>query len=506
MGARQYSALVMHRFRGVGGGLAAAAALLAPLLGAAQRSPELPPPSSVAFASSSAALDAAWAFAVPMAMSYRQTDAQPNYIPSYWAGLLDRPAFYARDLAHQALGAHVLGLDEENLSMLRVIAASATAAPARLSFPLWSFDFSGAIYPLDYRSDTDYVRETPTPFDLLVAASRLHSWTADDAYRDDPALWRAHTAWAVGDFVPLHDPLNESIAGQAAPSGNIFAGAASYVENGEGLVVAADSLAKQAAALEAYSAWQAQLGNASGAASTLAAAAKLKFIFNGAWFSESLGYGRGITGKGMQYGYLETQSVFPGTSYLVEAPGTRADAHIAMVIAEAAGSGTELRTYVPELLFLYGYADAAADYIAQLLADPRNTYPEVSFTLVADLAVHLVGLAPEASPGSAPRLTTMGLALPRNVSFATASHVPVCGRAVTVTQRVGAAADSASTEVLLESGPPISWEARFRGSSPQLLVNGASVEAVMGVTRAGLAFSSATVQLAAGESVLVALP
>jgi len=474
---------------------------------AAVGAPPPPPRSGIAFSSSSPALNAAWSFAVPMAMSYLQT-GKPGVMPSYWAGLLDRPAFYARDLAHQALGGHLLGLDEENLAMLRVFAASALANADRKSFPLWSFDFKGAIYPLDWHSDTDYVRETPTPFDLLCAAARLHNWTLDDSYRDDPALWAAHTAYAVGDFVPLHDPLGQGIAGQANPSGNIFFGAASYVENGEGLIVAADTLAKQAAALEAYAVWQAQLANSSGAASSFAAAERLRQIFNNStWFLENRGYARGITGKGVQYGYLETQSVFPGTSHLIE-PGTRADAHIAMVIANASASGTELRTYVPELLFEFGWPNAAADYIAQLLADPRNTYPEVSFTLVADLAAHLMGLAPApgAGVGRGLLLTTMGLNLPSDTSAATASHVPVCGRSITVTQTVGAAPDSGSTTLLLEAGEPVSWEARFRGSAPALLVNGTSVEAQIGVTPAGLMFSSVTVQLAAGEAVVVALP
>jgi hypothetical protein len=477
---------------------------------AASASASAPPArSGVDFASDSPALNAAWAFAVPMAMSYLQTGLQPGFIASYWAGLLDRPAFYARDMAHQALGAHVLGLDAENLSMLRVFAASATAG-AREHFPLWSFDFKGAIYPLDYHSDDNYVRETPTPFDLLCASARLHAWTGDNAYRDDPALWAAHTAFAVGDFIPLHDPLNESIAGQANPSGNIFYGAASYVENGEGLIVAADTLAKQAAALGAYARFQEQRGNTTGAASTRAAAAALVARFNSAeWYSEGRGYGRGITRNGMQFGYLETQSVFPGTSYILE-PGARTDAHIAMVVAAASASGTELRTYVPELLFLYGQASEAAEYIAQLLADPRNTYPEVSFTLVADLTVHMLGLEPVPGGGSAGGdnllLTTLGLSMPANATTATARHVPVAGRAVAVTQSVGAAAGSAATVLLLESGPALSWEARFRGSAPQLRVNGTLTAATAGVSRAGLPFTSVLVQLTAGQAVIVETP
>src|ERR1044072_4879820 len=70
-----------------------------------------------------------------------QTGRDPRYLPSYWAGLTDRPMFYSRDLAHQMLGAHLLGLDVENLSMLRHFAGSSNGA--RGWYPLGAFEFDG---------------------------------------------------------------------------------------------------------------------------------------------------------------------------------------------------------------------------------------------------------------------------------------------------------------------------------------------------------------------------
>lgn len=180
------------------------------------------PTSLVDFSSNCNSLQQAWDFAKPMALSYVQTGKEPTFIPSYWAGLLDRPAFYGRDVAHHTLGAHVLGLDLENLSMLRVFAASGTLS--RGYYPLWSFYFNGSTYPLDYQSDTYFVREAPTPFDLLAASRRLVAWTANETYATDEGLW---TAWTniVGPFVAMHDPLAQGVAGQANPTGNIFNGA-----------------------------------------------------------------------------------------------------------------------------------------------------------------------------------------------------------------------------------------------------------------------------------------
>src|SRR5690348_3389648 len=77
-----------------------------------------------------------------------KTGRDPRYLPSYWAGLTDRPLFYSRDLAHQMLGAHLLGLDTENLAMLRQFAGSSNGD--RGWYPLWAFEFDGTPAAIDY--------------------------------------------------------------------------------------------------------------------------------------------------------------------------------------------------------------------------------------------------------------------------------------------------------------------------------------------------------------------
>lgn len=489
--------------------------LLLPLLCAVgSKALPLPAPptrSGVEFVTSSQALAAAWAFAVPEAMGYVQTGRGAGFIPSYWAGLLDRPAFYARDVAHAALGAHVLGLDAENAAMLRVFCASATAG-ARALFPLWSFAFNASIYPLDYVNDTVYVRETPTPFDLLAAAGQLAAWTGDSAYANDPVLWRAWEAWAGGAFLALHDPRGDGVAGVAAPTGNIFMGAASYVENGEHFVVAADALAKQVAALEAFAVFSTARGNVTGAAAARAAALALRARFQTApWWDAAQGYARGQTAAGPLFGSKETQAIFPLRHALVQ-PGARADAHLAALLAAMPAAGTEARTYMPEALFLWGRPTDAAAYIAQLLADPRNTYPEVSFTLVADLTVHLLGLDIDCgAAGGGVAVTSLGgaLALPAGVDDAAVHHMPACGGQLSLTQALPVAGGAVSILVVegggaLDNG--VTWEARVRGSFAQLLVNGVSTDALPGITATGLAYSSVICTVKAGSAVSIAIP
>lgn len=475
--------------------------------------PPSPPPSGITFNSSNPALQAAWDFAVPQAMAYVMTGkGSPPYMPCYLAGLLDRPAYYTRDTAHHALGAHLLGLDKENLAMMRVFAASAT--PPRAYFPLWSFDFYGNTYPLDYKSDTDYVRETPSPFDIIVAAARLSQWTGDGTYATDPTLWASWSS-LFDQFIALHSPHGDGLVGWANPTGNIFFGAASYVENGEGLILAADTLAKEAAGFEAFAQFQGARGNATGAAASRAQARSLINVFRNFWYNQSAGgYMRGITATGPKYGWGETQTLFPALHGLLE-PGERAQAHLATILAGAPGSGTEPRTYVPEALFLHGLPDAAAAFIAQLLADPRKTYPEVSYTLVADLAVHLLGIGDpqcsgsSGSGGSAPiSLSTLGGNLPNGTAQATAASIPLCGgTTIAVTQLSLGGGDFASM-LTVQTGDGgaaagIQWEARIVGSFSQLSVNGVARAATGGVTDTGLQYSFVSVPVAVGDTARV---
>lgn len=193
---------------------------------------------SLALTSSSQYLENGFAWATRQALDWVQTGKDPSYLPSYWAGLTNRPAFYSRDLAHQMLGAHLLGLDEENLAMLRTFAASATEA--RRWYPLWAFHFDGRIYELDYRGDDNFVREIPAVFELVERGYQQYLWTGDRTLVEDPTL-STYYGTAVNEFVTAHDDNANTIADEDG-TGRIFLGVASYNENREGLLEAGDGV------------------------------------------------------------------------------------------------------------------------------------------------------------------------------------------------------------------------------------------------------------------------
>src|SRR5882757_9576619 len=185
------------------------AAVVSVLCGVGTPTAGAAPETPLALTSSSAYLEDGFAWATGQALDWVQTGEDPSYLPSYWAGLTDRPAFYSRDLAHQMLGAHLLGLDEENLAMLRTFAASATES--RLWYPLWAFGFDGSVYELDYHHDDDFVREIPAVFELVERGYQQYRWTGDRRYVTDPDLVEYYDT-AVTDFIAAHDDDGDTIA------------------------------------------------------------------------------------------------------------------------------------------------------------------------------------------------------------------------------------------------------------------------------------------------------
>ena len=67
----------------------------------------------------------------------------PNTIPCYEAALPGRGSFCLRDWEHMALGAHFLGLDLENITMMKAFAKTAT--PEFDYVPAWHIDYYGKI-------------------------------------------------------------------------------------------------------------------------------------------------------------------------------------------------------------------------------------------------------------------------------------------------------------------------------------------------------------------------
>jgi hypothetical protein len=449
--------------------------------------------SSLALTSGSSQLVADFAWARKRALDWVQTGRKPGYIPSYWAGLTTRAAFYSRDFAHQALGAHLLGLDAENLTMLRTFAASATAA--RRYYPLWAFGFDGSAFATDYKSDTNFVREIPAVFELTQKGAEQYLWTGNRSYVDDAKLFAYYTN-SVNGFVTAHDDNRNGVADEDG-TGSIFKGVASYNENKEKLLEAGDAIGSQYQALRGYAVVQAARGDQAGAAATNQRAAALQTAFEKNWWSASAGrYIRGFNAGGALTNFGKENSWFMPMKELT-APGPRTGGYLDFIdssVTKLPPFNIEAYTYLPETYFRWGRVDQAWKWL-RYVADSRAAYPEVSYTVIGNIAEGLLGIRANA-PASA--VSTVSN-LPGAVPWLRLDHVMVGAHDLAV-HHVGTAAST----LIHHAGPrPVTWSAQFPGQHATLTVNGQPRPATA-VTVNGRRLSGVDVTVAPGAEATVA--
>ncbi|WP_207636862.1 hypothetical protein [[Clostridium] dakarense] len=203
---------------------------------------------------------------------------EKEYLPSYWAGYYDRTAFYGRDFVHQATGAQIAGLRDENFSIFKVFAKNATES--RKWYTLWAFNFDGSPHTIDYKNDNNFVREVPAQFELVEKAYEQYLWTGDKRYIEDDELWNFYTK-VMTDYIDLHDDQNPN--GIAEGKGGIFQGSCTYNERGEHPIEAGDAIGSQYQATLAYAGMLEARGEKKESQKWYKKAESLKKYFNEEW-------------------------------------------------------------------------------------------------------------------------------------------------------------------------------------------------------------------------------
>ncbi|MFJ8038993.1 carbohydrate-binding protein [Kitasatospora sp. NPDC096147] len=431
-----------------------------------------------------------------------------TYESSYWAGYAHRSAYYSRDMAHQVAGASVLGLNDENLTMLRAFAASAT--PEHKYYPVWALNFDNQTYlSIDYYNPNNFVREVPAAFELVEKADKAYRWSGDSAYVNDSALWDFYRH-GTKEFIELHDGAKPN--GVAEGTGNgIFSGSASYEELGnDHFAEAGDSIGSQYQAFLAMAALAGSKGDSALAAQYTQKAADLKSYFNSTWSGSGSGSAmiRGYSTSGTSTtGWGKENSWFMPMKKITT-PGARNDAYLDYIDQQASGAGKpdniEAVTYLPDTYFTYNRNDTAWKWM-QYVYDRRDDkhpvlqqgnngdYPEVSFTLVSQTVEGLMGVEPDAPARS----------------LATASHLPTgMGWLKIDNLRLGANSlslrhDGATRSTLTNTSGPdtYTWEARFPGTVSSITVNGVA-RPVSTKTVDGTTYSYTTVAVAPGTTAL----
>ncbi|MFP1603179.1 hypothetical protein ACLD0U_10905 [Microbacterium sp. 2216-1] len=327
------------------------------------------------------------------------------YADAYWAGYSHRSGYYLRDFVHQAVGAQLLGMADRNDAMLGSFLRSATAE--RGDWPLWALNFDRHTpLQIDYRGPDRFVRELPAVFELAETAHVLQRWTGNPISRD--AL--STVTRFVESFVDDHDlPPGNGVAGIDGPG--IFDGTASYNElPGVILREAGDGFGSQYAATRHVAALVS--GNGGDPALLVARADALLALYRNTW---SRGAGEGVvcgwtpTGHPIR-AWSRESTWFPLLKGLLT--DDRAGAELDRVDrlcrdSETAPKNVEALTYLPDLYFRHGRADTAWNWMQRVFAqrdEPhevslqgRNgSYPEVSFTLLSQVALGILGMEVDA--------------------------------------------------------------------------------------------------------------
>ena len=453
------------------------------------------------FDSSDRRLAAGFAWAREEALSYVRNRGPIG--AWYEAALPGRNAFCMRDVSHQSTGAQILGLQRENLNMLRQFAQHISASKKWATW--WEITGDGQPAPVDYKSDSSFWYDLPANFDVLDACYRQWRWTGDSAYISDEVFLNFYRR-TVTDYIRAWDRTGSGFPEHMPDDGHM--GIGTYDEDLQRQVmVGADLVAAQYAAFRDYSAIERARGEAGAAAEFERRAAMLQVLFNTTWWDASRGsyyLGMGEDGKlhndlkiGTGGGALE----FPLYYGITDGDKTTValdalERHLGLNEAAQKGvmGGVEGESYLPDIFYKYGRSRSAFTILSALI-DPslkRRTYPEVSFTVVGNIATGLMGIRPI----EAGRVVETFPQLTHETEWAEIRNVPFGGNTIAVRHRV-----CTETKLTNLAGPDLSWRASFPGDTRTIRVNGKPVNASAGTRPGGVDESWCAVTVRSGQSV-----
>jgi hypothetical protein len=431
---------------------------------------------AVDFDSSDEQLVAGFHWAKAQALQYAHNVAPVG--PWYEAALPGRHAFCMRDASHMSNGAQILGLQAQNKNMLRKFAAA--VSPSRDWCSYWEINSDNVPAPVDYKNDQDFWFNLPANFDVLNACYRQYLWTGDRDYLSGDFLsFYRHT---VTDYVKTWEVDDTGLVGAKPPYG--IRGIGSYNEGVDSIRVGADLVAAQYSAYRSFAAMERMLGGSGEDADFDQRAQHIRQLFNRDWWDgrdRRYFFAMGADGHFMHMepdsaGVLMSLPLYFG---LVD-PGMRTqltlketERYLPISEADVASlrDGLEVRTYLPDIYYRYGWSQAGYDTLIALM-DPRlyrREYPECPYTVVGNVATGLMGIGVEPSSGDLqtfPQLT-------RETEWAAIRHVPVRANRISVRHD-----GNGKTSVRNEAGPALRWRAAFAPGSGTLHVDGAKARVV----------------------------
>ncbi len=401
--------------------------------------------------------------------------------PWYEASLPGRKAFCMRDVSHQAVGAHALGLSQYTHNMLRRFAENIAASRDWCSY--WEINNQNLPAPVDYKSDQVFWYNLPANFDVLDTCYRMYLWTGDPSYIHDPVFLNFYSR-TVTDYVSrwdLHPNHIMNRKNNATPP-PFFRGDPSYEESRQDITLGVDLLAAQYAGYRSFAAIQAIRGNRNSAMLYLASASDVKSLINSTWWNSE---------RGSFYAYLDANRQLQGHAgadvlyWDAADDGSRAQGALHDLLQDQrtqTPNAVEPESHYAEILYRYGAPEAAYNEIMDLSKPgrERREYPEVSFSVVGAIVTGLMGIQVKPSQSIQQiarngRLSPVVQTLPRltaKTAWVEIRNLPVESDWITVREVAN------DETVLINHGKKtLVWQATFPGRSATLIVNGKLIPA-----------------------------
>lgn len=450
--------------------------------------------------SSNPELNAGFIWAKDKALQLVLTDKPDCKIPSYSAAM-SIEQFCVRDVAHQLEGAHLLGLDTENYSMMNSFAWGANRRKGSQTtdyfWPNWHYKYNVALDQQENFRSCNW-RCLPTSFDMAWRCYEQYLWTGDDKWISDELLtFHQNLHDEENGFMKYQDVNNDGIADERSQLASFFEFPDATIKN----ISAGDSVGTQYQSLLAYAAILAKKGDVSNAQKYLNKAKYVNACFETYWYDEA----NGLYANGMNfYGIIQTEwgkeaSFFIPMTLLGDL-GPRVDRYLDFVensIIEqnktTSPLNIEAQTYLPEVFYKHNKKEIAWKYL-QNIYKSKAGYPEVSYACIGNTVAGLMGVIPDA-PNNAfytvPRLPSSGL------EWVEVDHVPMGGRDLLIRHD-----GNTKTTVKNNNGKPINWGARFYGNYAKVKVNGVE-RAAKSEYLNGKTISVVSVALPAGQKAVV---
>jgi len=424
----------------------------------------------VTFSSSDKDMERAFNWAKGMALHYKGADTDPVG-PWYEAALPSRYAFCMRDVAHQSIGAEILGWSRANRNMFTLFAKNISAEKNWCSY--WEINKWGKPAPEDYRNDKEFWYNLPANFDVLFATWRLYQWTGNKYYISDPVFMRFQEkttkeyidTWLLSAdsllkrHAHLHTPIpyNEKDAFQSCR------GLPSYSEGVPTMETGIDLVAALYRGLQTYSDILTAKGQHTEAKLYAQKAERYRQRLEADWWDNE---------KGCYYAWYSIDNQFRSDDQspfllwfdvLKDSARVRANlVHLAVT-----KSNVESTSYLPYLFYKNGDWEQARKYILYLSdpATPRREYPEVSFGVIEGIVQGLMGITPDAQTTTISTLFKM-----TGGGSATINNLTVLQTTINVTH-----INNHQSDITNLGRRSFKWRAMFSGKYSHAKLNGVSL-------------------------------